>query len=159
MSENGTLAVKTARPTPRRWDPFERFSQMEREMDRFLGDRWPLRRVTDAPGTWMPSTDVYEQNGSIVVTAELPGMKKEDIEVEVQDGHLVIRGERRAEEKVEEKDYYRMERSFGSFYRRLPLPKQVEPDQIRATFEDGVLKVTVPKPVSTEPEPKKVPIQ
>ena len=158
MSEKSTVPAKVEETRPRRWDPFERLAQMQAEFDRFLGERWPLRRMAELPGAWTPRADVYEQNGSIVVKAELPGVKKEDIDVAIEGGDLVVRGERKSEEKVEEKDYYRMERSFGSFYRRLPLPEGVTAEQIKATFKDGVLEVKVPKPVTKEPEPKKIAI-
>jgi HSP20 family protein len=94
--------------------------------------------------------DVYQKNGTLMITAELPGLKPEDVEVTVEDGDLIIKGERKAEKEVKEKDYYRMERSYGEFYRRQPLPEGIKPEQITATFADGVLHVTIP----ASPEPK-----
>jgi len=159
MNEQTSTPAKVEEGRPGRWDPFERLNQMQSEFDRFFAERWPLRRMTEVSGTWAPRADVYEQNGSIVVKAELPGMKKEDIEVKVDDGDLVIRGERSTEEKVEEKDFYRMERSRGSIYRRFPLPQGVAPDQIKADYSDGVLKVTVPKPASATPAQTMIPVK
>jgi HSP20 family protein len=159
-----TIAPATAEaPTPRRWDPFDLLSQMQTELDRFWGGRWPAirppRRPAEFADAWTPRADVYEQNDSIVVKAELPGVKKEDIGVAIEDGDLVVRGERKSEEKVEEKDYYRMERSYGSFYRRLPLPESVTAEQITAKFADGVLEITVPKPAVTAAEPTKIAVK
>jgi HSP20 family protein len=163
-----TVPVATApatpeTPKPRRWEPFEFLTQMQADLDRFWGGRWPefrlLRRPVEFAEVWTPRADVYEQNGSIVVKAELPGVSKEDIHVTIEEGDLVVQGERKAEEKVEEKDYYRLERSYGSFYRRLPLPEGVTAEQIDATFADGVLQVTVPKPVIAPPEAKTVAIK
>jgi HSP20 family protein len=90
--------------------------------------------------------DVYEKDNTIVIKAELPGLKKEDVQVEVEGEDLVIRGESKAENKVKDDEYYRSERSFGSFYRRMPLPAGVAPEQIHANLKDGVLEVRVPKP-------------
>jgi HSP20 family protein len=89
--------------------------------------------------------DVYEANGDLVIHAELPGVEKQDIKLTLDNGDLLIEGERKSEEKLEEKDYYRMERMAGSFYRRLPLPAGVKPEQIHAQYTDGVLEVRVPK--------------
>lgn len=159
MSEKTSAPAKVTETRPGRWDIFERLNQMQSEFDRFFADRSPLRRMSELSGTWAPRADVYEQNGSIVVKAELPGMKKEDIDVEFDDGDLVIRGERSTEEKVEEKDYYRMERSRGSIYRRFPLPQGVTPEQIKANYSDGVLEVTVPKPATAKPSQTTIPVK
>ena len=154
--------AKTEETRPRRWDPYDLFTQAQNELEQFWGGRWPsfrpLRRMAELPSTWSPRVDVFQQNGNLVVKAELPGMKKEDIDISVENGDLVVRGERKSEEKVEEKDYYRMERSYGSFYRRLPLPEGVTEEKIEATYADGVLEVKVPKPEAKELEPKKIAI-
>lgn len=155
-----TNAPATRTTTPlRRWDPFERLAQMQSEFDRLVGDRLQLSRLSELPDAWAPKTDVFEQDGAIVVQTELPGVEKDAIDIEVENGDLVIHGERRAEEKVEDKDYYRMERSYGSFYRRLPMPEGVKPDQIEATYVDGVLKVKVPKPAPSTPSQTRVAIK
>jgi HSP20 family protein len=133
---------------------------MQSELDRMMGGWLPSLRVRRRPGemsgAWAPQTDVFEQGGSIVVKAEIPGIDKKDITVSIENGDLVITGERRSEEKVEEKDYYRMERSYGSFYRRVPLPEGVTSNQISASYADGVLNVTIPKPDVTEAKPVKI---
>jgi HSP20 family protein len=156
MSETTNAPAKTNETRPNRWDPFERLTQMQAEFDRFFGDRWPLRWLSDSSAIVSPKADMYEQNGSIIVKAELPGMKRKDIDVALEDGDLIIRGEQKTEEKIEEKYYYRMERSQGGFYRRLSLPRGVTADQIKATYDDGVLRVTVPKPSGDEPAQSKI---
>ena len=90
--------------------------------------------------------------------ADLPGLKNEDVQVELDDDGLVIRGASKAESEVKEENYYRMERSLGTFYRRLPLPFQVTPDQIQATMRDGVLEVRIPRPAEKKAEAKRIPV-
>jgi HSP20 family protein len=101
---------------------------------------------------------VYHQNGDLMVKAELPGVKKEDVEITLDHGDLVIRGARQEESEAKEDDYYRMERNYGSFYRRLPLPGEVMPEQVQANFADGVLTIRLPQVAAPPPEAKKIPI-
>jgi HSP20 family protein len=157
MSEKTKTATRAMEMQPRRWDPFGMLTEMEAEMERLLG-RVP-RRLVPTSGVWVPRVDAYEKDGALIVEAELPGIKKEDVEVAIEDGDLVIRGERKSEAKVEEQDYYRMERSYGRFYRRLPLPEGVDANKIEAHFADGVLTLRVPKPVAARPQPTKIPIK
>jgi HSP20 family protein len=89
--------------------------------------------------------ELFERDGKFVVRTELPGMKREDITVEVTDHTLTIAGERKAEKEVKEKDYYRCERSYGSFRRAITLPATVDKAQIAATYKDGMLEITLPK--------------
>jgi HSP20 family protein len=100
--------------------------------------------------------DVYEKDHTIMVKAELPGLKKEDVQVEVEGDDLIIRGHSKAESEVEQEDYYRTERTYGSFYRRTQLPAGVTSDQIQANLTDGVLEVQIPVPVEAKPETKTV---
>jgi HSP20 family protein len=102
----------------------------------------------------MPAVDVFEKEDKFVVKAELPGMKEEDIHVSVVGDTLSIKGEKKTETEVKEEDYYRSERSYGSFYRSIPLPSNVDADKIKASFEDGVLEVALPK--SAKVKPKKI---
>jgi HSP20 family protein len=85
-------------------------------------------------------------------------VKKEDIEITLDQGDLVIRGERKAEHEVKEEQHYRMECSYGSFYRRIPLPSGVKADQIKATYNDGVLEVRIPTPAQEQPQEQKIPV-
>lgn len=154
----------------RRREPGALFDDLQDEFARLWNRDWwlpprgllPLRfrRVEPLISTeaWVPRVDVFEKNGDLVVKAELPGVKKDDIHVEMDEGDLVIRGERSAESEVKEDDYYRMERSYGSFLRRLALPDGVDAGQVKATFTDGVLEVIVPKPVAAAKEPARIPV-
>ncbi len=105
---------------------------------------------------WFPAVDVYEDKDSLVVRAEVPGMKKEDIEISLHDGYLTLSGERKQEEKNETAEIYRSERWLGRFHRTISLPCRVEAEKIKATYTDGVLTVTLPK--AEEAKPKQIPI-
>jgi len=164
MAEQALAPEKKTSGTVRRWDPAELFQTFQQEMERF----WPrafafpfgaMPAPTAPTGTtYMPRMDVYEKDNALVFKAELPGLKKEDVHVEIDNGYLVIRGETKAEQEVKEDAYYRMERTYGSFYRSVPVPSDVSPEQIKATLEDGVLEVQVPKPVETKPKATKIPV-
>lgn len=167
MAERTTLPMKAADTAPRRWDPFQMFEAFQDELDRVWrrpGLMWPTAfppsfRSAGGPGmAWAPRMDAYEKDNNLIVKAELPGIHKEDVQVELDDGNLVIRGESRAESEVKEQNFYRMERSVGTFYRRLPLPFEVQPDQIQANMRDGVLEVRIPRPAGTKSSAKKIPV-
>jgi len=157
---------------PRRWEPRRFIEEMEREAERLFAEpffTWPRlltgfpRFIPILPALFTPRLDLYEKEGYLVVKAELPGLKKEEIEVEVEGGDLVIKGEHKAEEEVKEEAYYRMERSYGKFYRRIPLPVEAKPEAIKAGYSDGILEVRIPvpkveKPKVEKPEAKKVKI-
>src|SRR5262249_24907636 len=119
----------------------------------------PRRGFAQEFQTWAPHMDVYEKDNAIVIKAELPGLRKEDVQVEIVGDDLVIRGESKAESEVKDEDYYRSERRFGSFYRRMPVPTGVTPEQIEAALADGVLEVRIPKPAEAKAEPKKIPVK
>jgi HSP20 family protein len=122
---------------------------MDRMMDDFFGRRmrawWPERWLGRETEVTAPSVDVYEEKDDIIVKAELPGMDKNDIEVNISDSQLTLKGEKKKEEKVEEENYYRCERSYGAFFRTLELPSTVQADKIKASFKNGVLEVRLPK--------------
>lgn len=98
---------------------------------------------------WRPSVDIYEKNGETVVHAELPGVKREDISLDMKDSVMIIKGKRTSEEEIDEDGYYRKERHFGSFQRTIPLPEAIDPDQVKANYRDGVLEVRIPQSEST----------
>jgi len=104
----------------------------------------------------VPKVDIFDRNGSIVVKAELPGVKKEDVSVEVEGHDLVIQGKRDEKTETKEENYYRMERSSGSYYRRIPLPDGVKDENVTASYENGVLEVVVPRPQESTPATKKI---
>jgi HSP20 family protein len=93
----------------------------------------------------MPEVDMFESNGNLILKAELPGLKKEDIEVTLTDGSITISGEKKQEDEIKRKDYYKLERSYGSFCRTFSLPMEVKGDKVKSTFKDGVLEVVMPK--------------
>jgi HSP20 family protein len=168
MVEQTIAPVKKQTNGPlRRWEPFDMFETLQQEMERFWHRPFsfpfaPLTAFSQLPTkvgmTFAPRMDVFEKDNTLVFKAELPGLKKEDVQVEISNGNLVITGESKAEKEVKEDAYYRVERSFGSFYRSLPLPFDVTPEQVTATLTDGVLEVQIPKPVETKPAATKIPV-
>jgi len=155
-------------------DPFGMMRSMMDQMDRLLGDftgglgrsrqsglSAPASSAGMAPsqGFWYPQVEVAERGGNLVVRADLPGMRKEDVHLEIHDDFLVLRGERRQEQEQTEGGLYRSERSYGQFYRTVPLPQGANLDQARANFKDGVLEVTVPLPQQEERQGRRIEIQ
>jgi HSP20 family protein len=127
-------------------DPFSVMRHFREEMDRALGRAFG-DDVGGNGGVWTPAIEVTEQNGNLKVHAELPGLKPEDVKLEVTDVSLVIEGERMFEHEVKDKGgVYRSERRYGRFYRQIPLPEGVNVDQAKAQFKNGVLEVTLPMP-------------
>lgn len=131
-------------------DLFGGLSQLHRELDRifdFEGSRWPapFRTFGLLEGAWTPAVDVHEDKEAVRVKAELPGLKKSDMELTVQGDTLLIRGERKHESEEKKENYHRVERVYGQFHRAIPLPAPVKADAIRATYKDGVLEVVLPK--------------
>lgn len=129
------------------------FSSLQREIDRVFDSftqNWPSLDFRASDLT--PSMDVAESDKDIEVTAELPGLEEKDVEVNVADGVLTIKGEKKAEKEEKDKNYHRVERSYGSFYRSLQLPAGVDAAAIKATLKNGVLKVTVTKPPAVQPK-------
>jgi HSP20 family protein len=167
QSSETALPVNGHNTALARWYPIDVFEALQDEMDRFWRRLSPELPVTprsrfrrgSGPGTaWAPRIDVYDRDNAIVVKAELPGIKKEDVQVELADGVLVIRGESKAESETKGEQYYRMERSIGSFYRRLPLPFEAKPEQVQANLTDGVLELRITRPAEMKPEPQKIPV-
>ena len=114
-------------------------------------------RLTEA--TWAPQVETFRKDDNLVVRADLPGMTKENVNIEVDDDVLVISGERSDEARDDRDDYYRTERSYGRFFRAIQLPEGIEADKIDATFKGGVLEVTVPTPKVTTPKNRQIKIR
>lgn len=147
--------IKWQRPTVATWPTFGRLSDLRDEIDRlFDSPLTELTRTSQLLSGWTPALDVYEEKDSFVVKSELPGMKKEDIEVSFHDGSLSISGERKSETKHEDAEVYRAERYFGRFQRSVSLPATVNPDKVKAAYKDGVLTITLPK--TEEAKPKRI---
>jgi HSP20 family protein len=151
--------------TPDFWmSPIRRVTSLRDEVDNLFNlafGRMADSNVENGRGAqslegWFPAVDVYEDKDSLMVKAELPGLKKEDIEISLQDGLLSLSGERKHAEKQEGANVYRSERGVGRFSRSINLPCSVDADKITATYNEGVLSVTLPK--AEEAKPKQIPI-
>ena len=142
-------------------DRTDMFGELRQEVDRVFGDFRPLSPFVTAGergARLTPRIDVSEEGGTIVVEAELPGVAREDVNVEIVDDVLVIEGSKRTESEKEEKDYHLVERSSGQFLRRVPLGFAVDPDKVRATFDKGVLAVRIERPPETQSAAKRIEI-
>ena len=135
----------------KKWEPFRELVTMRDDMDR-LFDVFFSPQPHIMEDLWRPSIDIEENNGNLMVKAELPGMDKKDIKVVVKDDMLTISGERKRENETKEKTFHRIERSYGQFRRMIRLPAEVDPDKVKATYKDGILNVTLPKPESMKPK-------
>jgi len=126
-------------------NPFALMRRFTDEMDRlFESSGWRKGRTEVAP--WSPAVEVNEHDGKLEVTADLPGIQESDVKVEVSDEGLIIRGERKREHEEKGEGYYRSERSYGQFYRLIPLPETAKLDQARAEFHNGELRISIPAP-------------
>jgi HSP20 family protein len=134
-----------------RWDPFREMTQLQNRFDRLF------EAVGGRQESWLPAVDVFDTQDAVVLKAELAGMNPDDIQIEVEDNVLTIKGERKFEENVDEERYYRVERRFGAFQRSLALPQGVKSDQIEAAYDEGILTVTVPK--AEQEKPKRIEVQ
>ncbi len=164
MAENKDIARATARTGN---DAFGLLRQLTSELERAFDDPlWPryglpaFRNLAVPLATgWSPRVDVFEKDNRLVMKVDLPGVKKEDVTVEVADGRLALSGERKRESEGTKDGVYRSEREHGSFYRAVPLPEGVKLEDVKASFADGVLEVSVPLPVRTQAKVRKVDIQ
>ena len=139
-------------PAVVRYDPFRDITTLRDEVNRLFTRT--MGEGSSSGSAWTPAVDIFDAADAIVLKAELPGLSPDDIDIEIDDNVLTLKGERRFEETVEEGRYYRVERAYGSFGRSLTLPQGVKPDEITATFENGVLTVRVPK--ADEVRPRKI---
>ncbi|HEU0038113.1 MAG TPA: Hsp20/alpha crystallin family protein [Verrucomicrobiae bacterium] len=144
--------IKWQRPALRTWPGLGRLSDLRDEIDRLFESPLGATRTSQLLSGWTPALDVYEEQDHFIVKAELPGLKKEDIEVSFHDGGLSISGERKSETKHEDAEVYRAERFFGRFQRTVTLPTPVAVDKARASYQDGVLTVTLPKTEEAKPK-------
>jgi HSP20 family protein len=139
-------------------DPFRYFQErFNRLFEEAFGPLATFREEPWSLTTWSPACDIYETDNEIVVKAELPEVRKEDVHVTLENNVLTIRGERKLEEKTERENYRRVERSYGEFLRSFTLPTSIDPNKIGAEFKDGMLRVTLPK--REEARPKQVEIK
>ncbi|VAX34232.1 hypothetical protein MNBD_NITROSPIRAE03-2036 [hydrothermal vent metagenome] len=143
--------------------PFEEmerwFEDVFRRPFSLLGPSWlPRMRLPELEDI-SPVVDIYEEGDNVVVKAETPGIKKDDIDVSLTDNTVTISGEKKKEEKVEKKNYYRLERSYGSFTRTFRLPAEVQSDKAKARFKDGILEIRIPKTEEARKREKKVKVE
>ena len=136
-----------------RWEPVRELGTVQSEMNRLFNSFFdtPTPANGKALRRWIPAMDLVETDGQFVLKADLPGMSESDVNIEVKDNVLTISGERKSEHEDRKTGYYRVERSYGSFRRALTLPEGIDPESVTATFANGVLEVTVPKPVAQQP--------
>lgn len=138
-----------------RWTPQRNAWRMQDRMSR-LFDEFFAPTLPNHEGltlrNWTPSADLYEDDGNFVIKAELPGVDKKNIHVDVQDNVLILKGERTDDKEVKEDNFYRKEISYGSFERSFALPDGVDVEKIKADYNDGVIKITIPKPENKQPK-------
>jgi len=157
MNEKNLVPLKTE---PWR-TPFNMFDDFKTEIEQLWQKPWlpfRFRRFDAEAPVYMPRIDVYEKGTELIVRADLPGMKKENVQAFIENGDLILKGERKEEKEVKEESYYKAECLYGSFYRRLPLSFDVAPDKVNAKFYDGVLEVHLPMPAAVKVAPKEIAI-
>jgi HSP20 family protein len=145
-----------------RWDPFRDLISIQDRMNRLFDQTLARTRGEEegiSASTWMPAVDIYETADRVVMKAELPGLTREDIEINVRDNTLSLRGERKFEKEVKEENYLRIERAYGSFQRSFTLPATIHQDKIRAVFKDGVLELSLPKAEEARPKQIKIDVK
>ena len=137
-----------------RWDPFDGLNRFQSRINELFDETFSRSRMPSpsATSTWYPPVDILESRDSYLLRAELPGIKKEDVHVEVQEGALTLSGERKFDEPASGVEYHRVERVAGKFSRSFYLPQTIKQDGIKATFRDGILEVHVPKVEEAKPK-------
>jgi len=137
-----------------RWDPFRDLGVLQDRMNRLFDDAGRGWRKDEpaATTTWSPSVDIFETETEIVVKAELPGIERKDISLNLEKNVLTLRGERRFEKETKEENYHRIERAYGGFSRSFSIPATVDEEKIRADYRDGILKIALPKKEQAKPK-------
>lgn len=139
-----------------RYEPIGLFDQFNNELNRFFTNTRPAAAANEARN-WAPAVDIREEEDRFLLIADIPGVKREEVEVTLEDGVLSIKGERRTETEETREGFHRKERVHGSFLRQFTLPDTVNPDSISATVSDGVLEIGIPK--QAKPEPRKISVK
>lgn len=139
-----------------RWTPFRDLVTVREKMNDIFEEAFTSRGEEKdmVASTWTPSVDIYENENELVLSAEAPGIEDKDIEIKIENNTLSIQGERKIEKETKEENYHRIERSYGSFYRSFTLPTNINQDNIKAEYDNGVLRISMPK--KPELKPKKV---
>jgi len=146
-----------------RWDPLRNMPILQDYINKTLEDAVSFGREADDEGvtlcSWKPVTDIYESEEGVVIKTELPGIRKENVSVEVRDNILTLKGKRSADKEISDGKYYRKERCFGTFHRTFTMRDTVNPDKIKAAFKDGVLEILIPKAEEEKPSRIKVNVE
>jgi len=137
-------------------DPFGEMRRIQKDMDRLFNKFGEGATTEVSSSFWRPAVDIRETNEFFIIHADLPGMRREDIKIDLLDNVLTISGERNLEKKEENEKYHKLERNYGKYSRSVNIPKGVAQHQIKANFRDGVLEVLVPKAQQQQPEPLKI---
>jgi HSP20 family protein len=138
------------------WDPYRELSTLQDRVNRLFGSPRRERDEEMNLGAWIPPVDIVEEKDRILLTAELPGFQENDVEVQMEGGVLTIRGERKSESEKEGRTFHRMERSYGQFVRSFTLPNNVDRDNIKAKFNNGLLEIEMPKREEAKPRQIKI---
>ncbi|MEO0072884.1 MAG: Hsp20/alpha crystallin family protein [candidate division WOR-3 bacterium] len=143
------------------WEPLKELEELRRELDDwFFGFTRPQRGLRSMLSrSFTPAVDVIDKKDKIVIKAEVPGVDKKDMSISITDDEVTIKGEIKREEEVNEKDYYRCERVYGSFSRTIPIPTTIDKSQAKATYKDGILEIVLPKAESEKPKELKLEIE
>lgn len=140
-----------------RWDAFRNMATLHDQVNRlFEGNLQGSRGDNSALTTWAPAVDIYEDENALVIKADLPDMNERDLDIRVENNTLIVKGERKFEQKVKEENYLRIERTYGSFSRSFSLPNTVNTEAIKAEYKNGVLTVELPKRAESKPKQVKV---
>jgi len=144
-----------------KWDPWATLPTLQDRINRIFEESFPVHASAKEGEVslcdWRPTVDTFEEDDTIVIVAELPGVNKDDVSIDIKDNVLSIKGVRDYEQKVQEENYYRRERCYGKFHRAFTLPDAVDPNKIEASYKDGVLKIKIPK--AEESSSKKIEIK
>lgn len=138
------------------WDPYRELSTLQDRVNRLFGSPRRERDEELSLGAWIPPVDIVEEKDRILLTAELPGFQEKDVEVQMEGGVLTIRGERKSEAEKEGRTFHRMERSYGQFVRSFTLPNNVDRENIKANFHNGLLEIELPKREEAKPRQIKI---
>jgi HSP20 family protein len=150
------LEVLTTMRTIARWEPFRGVTALEDQINRLFNDAFKRTGEQSNLSAWAPAVDIYETEHELVVKADLPDVDPQDLDIRVENNILTIRGERKFEKKVNEENYLRVERAYGSFARSFTLANTVNTDAIKADYQNGVLTLTIPKHEEAKPKQVKV---
>ena len=156
------MAIIPWRPKEMWWDPFRDLEAIQNEMNRMFDSslvRWGDRDTGLLEGAWSPAIDIYDSKDNVMVKADIPGMKKDEIDVSVHGDTLILKGEKKQEKETKEKDFVRTERFCGSFNRAIRLPSEVDAAKVNASYKNGVLELVLPKKEESKPKQLKIDIK